>query len=78
MKNMKTSVAEGIADPYLALISPLPDCVHVGKSLKASYANWYLKLDNERGNLAILRTLRNKASPDVKKEMQRLLPLLLY
>ena len=35
---------------------------------------WYLKLENERGNLAVLKTLRNKASPEVRKTMRKFLP----
>ena len=48
--------------------------VHVGKSLKASFANWYLKLDNERGNLSILGMLRNKATQPVREVMRKFLP----
>ena len=48
---------------YLPFLIPLPDCLHVGKSLKASYANWYL----------VLRTLRNKATPDVRAQMRKFL-----
>ena len=35
---------------------------------------WYSKLENERGNLAVLKTLRNKASPEVRKTMRKFLP----
>ena len=34
---------------------------------------WYLKLENEMGNLAVLKTLRNKASPEVRKTMRKFL-----
>lgn len=34
----------------------------------------YLKLSNERGNLSILKTLRNKADPEVRKETCKFLP----
>ena len=71
---MKKNLEKGTVDPHLALIVPLPDSVHVGKSLKASFANWYLKLSNERGNLSMLKTLRNKADPVVRKEMRKFLP----
>ena len=57
----------------MSLVIPLTDSVHVGKSLKAGFANWYLKLENKKGNLAILKTLRNKASPEVRKTMQKFL-----
>ena len=65
---------EVTTDNDLALLVPLPDCPHVGKSFKVSFANWYLKLGNERGNLTILRTLRNKSDPSTKAEMRKLVP----
>lgn len=74
MLSIQQSIEEGTIDNDLALLDPLPDCPHVGKSLKASFANWYLKLGNERGNLAILRTLRNKADPSTKAKMRKLVP----
>ena len=61
-------------DPMLSLTIPLPDSVHVGKSLKGCFANWFLKLGLERGNLAVLRTLRNKGDGKTKKEMRKFLP----
>ena len=61
-------------DPSLSLVIPLPDSFHVGKSLKASFTNWYLKIENERGDLANLKTWRNKASPEVRKTMRKFLP----
>ena len=74
MTEMKENLEKGTVDPELALFVPLPDSVHVGKSLKASFANWYLKLSNERGNLSMLKTLQNKADPIVRKEMRKILP----
>ncbi|MES9881338.1 MAG: hypothetical protein ABW185_10700 [Sedimenticola sp.] len=41
-------------------LSCIPDAVHVGKSLKAGFANWMLLLGQERACLAILHTLRDK------------------
>lgn len=74
MIEMKDNLENGTVDPELALCVPLPDSLHVGKSLKASFANWYLKLSNERGSLSILKTLRNKADPEVRKETRKFLP----
>ena len=68
------SISNAMENPSLKLLVPLPDSVHVGKSLKASFANWYLKLDNERGNLSILGMLRNKASHPVREAMRKFLP----
>eukprot|EP00795_Rhopilema_esculentum_P003456 gene3458-1835_t len=61
-------------EPDLSLLSVIPDCPHVGKSLKASFFNWFLKLGNERGNLSILRNLRNRSTPEVSKVVKSLIP----
>ena len=74
MTEMMENLEKGTVDPQLALFVPIPDSVHVGKSLKASFANWYLKLSNERGNLSMLKTLQNKADPIERKEMRKFLP----
>ena len=74
MSDIQEELEKGTRDPSLSLIIPLPDSVHVGKSLKAGFVIWYLKLENERGNLAILKTLRNEASPEVRKTMRIFLP----
>ena len=63
MSDILQELEKDTRDPSLSLVIPIPDSVHVGKSLKAGFANWYLKLQNERGNVAILKTLRNKACP---------------
>ena len=38
----------------------IPDAVHVGKSLKASFANWMILLNGERACLSILHCLRDE------------------
>ena len=40
----------------------LPDCPHVGKSMKAAFSNSWLKYNGERINLALIRTLRNRSN----------------
>ena len=67
MSDILEELENGTRDPSLSLVIPIPDSVHVGKSLKAGFAKWYLKLQNGRGNLAILKTLRNKASLEVRE-----------
>lgn len=62
MLELKKILQDGSIDVDLRMLVPLPDCAHVGKSLKASFANWYLQLQNERGNL------------DIKKKMREFLP----
>lgn len=51
----------------LALLALLPDCPHAGKSLNAGFANWFLKLWNQIGNIAILKTVQNKSDPWTKQ-----------
>ena len=74
MSDILEELEKGTRDPSLSLVIPLPDSVHVGKSLKAGFVIWYLKLENERANLAILKILRNEASPEVRKTMRMFLP----
>lgn len=61
--------------PELALVVPLPDVVHVGKSLKCSWSNWFLDLDGELSNLVLLRTLRDNAHMEIRKKLRKLLSL---
>ena len=56
---LKAKIESEDIDPYLSLLSILPDCPHVGKSMKAAFSNWWLKCGNERANIALLRTLLN-------------------
>ena len=44
----KAEIEEGTIDPELTLLSVLPDCPHVVKNCKESFANWLLQLSNER------------------------------
>ncbi|XP_063412869.1 uncharacterized protein LOC134695518 [Mytilus trossulus] len=73
LQSIQQEIKEGTASPSISELSVLPDCVHVGKSVKCSFANWYLLLGNERANLSIIHTLRNDCNPDVKKKMRKLL-----
>ena len=62
--SMKNKIEIERTDPELLLIVPLPDAPHLGKSFKASFSNWLLKLFIERGCLAFLHTLRNRSTRD--------------
>ena len=62
------SKSNGALSPQFIFIC-LPDAVHVGKSLKCSFANWMLLLDDERACLSILHTIR-----DSDPQLKRLLP----
>ena len=54
---MRTSIEEGTIDPNLSTLTVLPDCLHVGKSVKASFCNWWPKLNDQQGNIGLLQTL---------------------
>ena len=47
--------------PYLVF---LPDGVHVEKSLKCSFCNWFIVLKEARSCLAVIQTLRDDNYPD--------------
>lgn len=71
---IKSKIDNDEIDPKLSLHSILPVCAHVGKALKASFLNWWLKWGDERSNLSQLRTLRNRSENTTKETFQKLLP----
>ncbi|CAB3990306.1 Hypothetical predicted protein [Paramuricea clavata] len=71
---IKESIADQSIDPELSLLSIIPDVPHVGKSLKAGFSNWFLKIGKERSNLAVIRSMRSRSSSNVKKVMTKLIP----
>ena len=72
--SLKDEIKQSRINPEFALLTPIPDALHVGKSLKAVFSNWYLKLGNERSNIAIIRDLRNKSTSKVQTEIRKYLP----
>lgn len=48
LKNINKQIREETIEPELALMVGLPDAIHVGKSLKCSFANWYILLKGQR------------------------------
>ena len=73
METINQQVQDGSIEPELALMVALPDTIHLGKSLKCSFANWFILLQKQRANLAILRTLRD----DNHANTRRVIPTLL-
>ena len=53
----------------------VPDCVHVGKSLKCSWANWFIIIESCRTNLVFIRTLRDYGDSNLKTSLCKLLSL---
>ena len=39
---LNEKLENGTIDPTLEFLCILPDCPHVGKSMKAAFANWWL------------------------------------
>ena len=60
-------------DPALEYLAFFPDSVHVGKSLKCSFCNWFIILNGERGCLSVIQTLRDDSNPAVRKKLRKLL-----
>ena len=56
--------------PSEIMVCVLPDAVHVGKSVKASFANWPLLLDDQRASLTVIQTLQDE-DPVLKKILKR-------
>ena len=65
---------KGEIDPYLWLLSILPDCSHECKNLMAAFSYWWLKCGDERSNLSRLRTLRNRSENTTEEKFRELVP----
>ena len=63
-ENINEELEKGTIDPQLEMLCILPDCPHVSKSIKAAFSNCWLKCKDERINLGLLRTLRNRSDKD--------------
>ena len=66
---------DGTLPPELSLHVALPDVVHLSKSMKCSWANWFIDLEGAKSSLVLIRTLRDSAGPDVRKKLRKLLTL---
>ena len=56
---------------YLVVFS---DVVHLAKTYKCSWSNWFLILgEGDRSTLSTLRMLRNESSPEIAEVLQNLL-----
>ena len=51
----------------------LPDDVHLGRSLKCSWTNWFIDLEGARSNL--VRILRDPGSLDIRRKLRKCLTL---
>ena len=73
LKQIQQELNESTINPHLPLLSLLPHVLHVFKTYKVSFSNWYLQLINERGCLSIFYTLRNRADHDVRENVKSFL-----
>ncbi|KAL9973405.1 hypothetical protein ACROYT_G019861 [Oculina patagonica] len=59
-------------NPNLAYLVVVPDTVHLGKTYKWSWSNWFLILgEGDRSSLATLRMLRNDSDPVVSEKLHK-------
>ena len=72
---LNSSAKDETLPTELYLIVALLDVVHLGKSLKCSWANWSIDLESAKSNLALIRTLRDCGSLDIRKKLRKLLSL---
>lgn len=70
LTQLNTTRKEGSLPAELSLLVALPDVVHVGKSIKCSWANWFVLLHGQRSNLVLIRTLRDCSKPELRKKLE--------
>ena len=63
--------------PERLLLTPLPDVVHIGKSLICSWSKWFIDLNGQMSNLVLIRTsqLRDPTDSDVPNLLKKMLIL---
>ena len=71
MERIMKKFQEKSSEPECALLLAIPDAVHVGKSLKCSFSNWFLLFDDRRSSLAVLRTLRENSDHETRSKMRK-------
>ena len=73
MELLEQRQKDGSVDPQMEFCVYLPDAVHVGKSCKCSFSNWFCLLDGSRVSLAVVHTLREDSDPSIKAQLRKLL-----
>ena len=61
------------SNPFVSVLSPIPNGVHVAKRKRQSFSNWFLLVNKYRINLVQLRELRNDKA--LHSKLAPLLPL---
>jgi hypothetical protein len=62
-----------LVDPELEFCIFLPDAVHVGKSCKCSFSNWFCLLNGSRMSLSVIHTLRDDSDPVIRSSLRKFL-----
>ena len=75
LSNLHSMAEDGTLPIELSLLVALPDVVQLGKSMKCSWANWFIDLEGAKSSLVLIRTLRDSAGPDVRKKLRKMLTL---
>ena len=60
--------------PELLLLTPFPDVVHIGKSLKCSWSNRFIDLNGQMSDLVLIHTsqLRDLIDSDFRKLLRKI------
>ena len=74
---IKTMSENNTMPPDRLLLTPLPDVLHIGKSLKCSWSNWFIDLNGQMSNLVLIHTsqLRDSTDSVVRKLLRKMLIL---
>ena len=64
---------DGTMNPQLEFCMYLPDAVHVRKSCKCSFSNWFCILESSRLSLIVLHTLRDGSNLEIRCKLRKLL-----
>lgn len=62
-----------LVDPELEFCIYIPDAVHVGKSCKCSFSNWFCLFNGSRMSLPVIHTLRDDSDPVIRSSLRRFL-----
>ena len=62
METINQQVQDGSIEPELALMVALPDTIHVGKSLKCSFANWFIFTSKTAGEFGCSKNASRRQS----------------
>ena len=75
LEKFENDFSTGEISPEMYLVSAIPDAVHLGKTFKCSWSNWFIVVDDVRTCLVLIRTLRDSARVSVRKQLRKLLSL---